>query len=174
MAPESGQGGSTIIDASAPGVWGGSATSGATVRFVWKTPRSSWSAQRREAASVFLSSRSTRSAGGAGGWAGVFGCKRAVDARWRSVDCPPDRTASVVAIIEQRVEALARGLEDRGRTVTTRLDEWFCGADYLRASQSRTIREQLDDLANESPLPTGELTLRRLSRESRQALIQIR
>lgn len=174
MAPESGQRGSTIIDASAPGVWG-------RLRNIRR-----YCLVRVEDASVALV-RSTTGSGervpliatDAVGWRrGRLGGRLWLQTSGgRTLEIgglPPDRTASVVAIIEQRVEALARGLEDRGRTVTTRLDEWFCGADYLRASQSRTIRDQLDHLANESPLPTGELTLRRLSRESRQALIQIR
>ncbi len=86
---------------------------------------------------------------------------------------PSDRAALVVATIEQRAEALARTLETQGRIVAARLGEWFSGADYLRCSTAQPIREQLDRLARESLQPSGELTLKHLSRESRAAFSRL-
>ncbi len=45
---------------------------------------------------------------------------------------------------------------------------WSAGNDYLRASQSHLIREQLDNLDGKSLPPSGALTLRLLLRKSRE------
>ena len=84
-----------------------------------------------------------------------------------------DDAAQVAAAVEQRARALARVLDAQGQSIAARLDDWFAGADYLRASLAPAAREQLDRLGARAPSPSGALTLRHLSRKSRTALSRL-
>ena len=84
-----------------------------------------------------------------------------------------EEAARVAAAVEQRACALAQALETQGQTIAARLDEWFAGDDYLRASQAQPIREQLDQLAGQVFPASGELTLRQLSPVSREAFSRL-
>ena len=85
----------------------------------------------------------------------------------------PEEAALVAAAVEQRAQALAGTLEAQGLTVAARLDEWFAGTDYMRATQALQIREQLERLTGETFPASGNLTLRQLSTESREAFSRI-
>ena len=85
----------------------------------------------------------------------------------------PEEAALVAAAIEQRAEALARSLETQGEAITARLEEWFAGAVYLRASQAQAVRERLDHLASQAFPASGELTWRHLSPVSREAFSRL-
>ncbi|MCY4617796.1 MAG: UvrD-helicase domain-containing protein [Chloroflexi bacterium] len=173
MALDSENGETSVLSASASGVWG-------RLLNLWR-----YCSIRVEVGFVDL----VRSVTGttermpiatidAVGWqSGRFGARlwlQSADGRRHEVrGLPTDQAALVVATIEQRAEALARTLEAQGRIVAARLDEWFSGADHLRRSTAQPIREQLDHLARESLQPSGELTLRCLSREGRAAFSRL-
>ena len=86
----------------------------------------------------------------------------------------PKDAAELVTTIEQQAQLLAGDREEQGQAVNTKLNDWFAGANYLRASQSQLIREQLDDLAGNSFPPSGTLAWRFLSDESQDGFSRLR
>jgi len=85
----------------------------------------------------------------------------------------PEEAALLAAAVEQQAQALALALEAQGQTIAAQLDVWFAGVDYLRASGTRAVREQLDRLAGESYPASGNLTMRQLTPRSRKAFSRL-
>ena len=82
---------------------------------------------------------------------------------------PAGEAAQLVAVLEQRAEREAELLDQRGRALAARLNEWFSARRFLRASEVDPIRTSLADLAGQVVVPSGALTRRHLSHLSRKA-----
>ncbi len=173
MVPKSGQCRFPAVGASASGVWG--------------RLSNLWRYRTVEVGEVFVdlvrsaTGRSERvpiAAIDAVGWRrGGLGARfwlETSSGRWFVVGgLSPEEAALVAAAVEQQAQALALALEAQGQTVAAQLDEWFAGADYLRASGTRAVSEQLDRLAGESYPASGKLTMRQLSPQSRKAFSRL-
>ena len=113
------------------------------------------------------------------GWNGCglnacFWFETSGDRRFAVEGLKPKDATELVTTIEQQAQDLAGDRDEQGRAVATQLNKWFAGTDYLRASQSQLIREQLDDLAGDSFPPSGALAWRYLSHESQDAFSRLR
>ena len=173
MAPEQGQRGSAVVGASASGVWGRLAN-------LWRyrsidvdevfvdLVRSATGSSERVPLAAIDAAGWQRGGLGARLWLQTRGGRRFVVGGLSS-----DEAVRISSAIEQRAQALADTLETQGLAIAAQLDQWFAGADYLRASRAQAVREQLDDLAGQAFPASGDLTLRRLSQENRMAFSRL-
>ena len=173
MAPESGPSGSAVVGASASGVWG-------RLSNLWRyrsidvgevfvdLVRSATDGRERVPIAAIDAVGWQRGGLGARCWITISGGRRFMVGGLSSAD-----VVLVVEAVEQRAQALARALDRQGQAIAAQLDQWFAGADYLRASQAQAVREQLDRLTAETFPASGELTWRYLSPESRKAFSRL-
>ncbi|MDE2891490.1 MAG: UvrD-helicase domain-containing protein [Chloroflexota bacterium] len=173
MAPEQGPLGSEVVSASASGAWG-------RLSNLWRyrsidvdeifvdLVRAATGGRNRVPIAAIDAAGWQHGRLGARCWLTTGGGRRFVVGGLSSVDA-----ALVAATVEQRAQALARALETQGRAIAAQLDQWFAGADYLRASQAQAVQQQLDRLTGETFPTSGELTRRYLSPESQEAFSRL-
>lgn len=173
MAAESGERRSAVVSASASGVWG-------RLSNLWRyrsidvgevfvdLVRAATGGRDRVSIAAIDAVGWQRGGLGARCWLTTSGGRRFAVGGLSSADA-----VLVVEAVEQRAQTLARALETQGRTIAAQLDDWFAGSGYLRSSQVKEVREQLDELAGQLFQARGELTLRQLSPEGRQVFSRL-
>jgi len=173
MTQESGQGEAAVVGASASGIWG-------RLSNLWRyrsievgevyvdLVRSATGRRERVPIAAIDAVGWQRRRLGARLWLQTSGGRRFVVRGLSS-----DEAVQVASAIEQSAQALANTLETQGVAIAAQFNEWFAGVEYLRGSQGQAVREQLDNLAGQVFPASGDLTLRQLSRESREAFSRL-